>query len=91
VHREVAPLLVGELAERAHRADRGLERLERVERRLGAHVLPMRSSAAFGTRQPTSFITSLRTGEPGMPARIMPMMPPIEVPSQSTVSAAGSR
>ena len=41
----------------------------------------------MGMRQPTSFSTSLRTGEPGHAARIMPMMPPIEVPTQSTVSA----
>jgi hypothetical protein len=29
----------------------------------------------------------LRTGEPGIAARIIPRMPPIEVPTQSTVSA----
>jgi hypothetical protein len=47
----------------------------------------MRCSAAFGTTAPMSFITSFLTGEPGRLAMIMPMRPPIDVPSQSSVSA----
>jgi hypothetical protein len=47
----------------------------------------MRTIAALGITQPKSFITSLRTGVPGIAASIMPKIPPIDVPSQSTVSA----
>src|SRR5260221_700382 len=47
----------------------------------------MRTIAALGITLPTSFITSLRTGVPGIAASIMPKIPPIDVPSQSTVAA----
>ena len=37
---------------------------------------------------PTSLSTSRRSGDPSMPASAMPISPPIETPTQSTVSTS---
>jgi hypothetical protein len=47
----------------------------------------MRSSEAAVITGPTSFSTSLRIGVSGWIASAMPIRPPIEVPTQSTLSA----
>ena len=44
----------------------------------------MRSSAALGMNGPTSLTISRAIGAWGKDASVMPMMPPIDVPNQST-------
>jgi len=46
----------------------------------------MRASAAASSVGPTSLMTSFVIGEPGWPASMMPIRPPIEVPTQCTDS-----
>src|SRR4051794_12958545 len=55
----------------------------------GGHLptyAPMRASDTAASSGPTSFSTSFFTGEPGKAVRVMPIRPPIEVPTQCTVS-----
>ena len=68
----------------------GLELAGSANDRVLADMDPIRSSAACGMNGPTSFSTSRRIGVFGWAASIMPISPPIEVPTQST-SVTSSR
>ena len=87
VARQVRPLLVAELAERgidlADGALRGRQRRKR--RRVRARVSEQPPRRFLRYEWPMWFKTSRLIGVFGCAARIIPICPPIDVPTQSTL------
>ena len=89
VARHLAELDVAELAEaRKVRAQRRLQGVERRKRGVEPDITGDPRKPDFEMNDPMSLMTSLRIGFPGCAASIMPINPPIDVPSQSTPSTS---